>query len=167
MKTIKSKSILMLALIIALAGSNQLFAQRGQMRNNNGTGYQCNIPDLTEAQQKQIDELRTAHQKEMLQYRNQMQEKQAKLNTLRTADKADMAAIDKMIDEIGTLHTQMMKAKENHRQKVRSLLTEQQRVYFDTQRGKGKGGKGFGCCNGMGAGRGMGQGMGYGNCPRR
>lgn len=160
MKTIRLKSILMLTAAMLLIGSIQIFAQRGQMRGNNGQGFECQIPDLTEQQQKQIDDLRTVHQKEMLQFRNQMAEKQAKLNTLRTADKADMAAINKTIDEIGNLHTQMMKAKESHRQQVRGLLTDKQKVYFDTRKGRG-----FGHGKGMRGGQGMGRGMV--DCPRR
>jgi len=160
MKTSKLKTITLLIASLLFIGIAQVQAQKGQMRGNKGQGLSCNIPDLTEEQQKKIDELKVGHQKSMLKNRNLMQEKKAKLNTLRTADKADMNSMNNMIDEIGSLHTQMMKDREAHRQAVRGLLTEKQRVFFDTHKGRGFKG------NGMRQGRGRGhQRMGH-NCPR-
>jgi Spy/CpxP family protein refolding chaperone len=156
----KFKTITLLVLTTIFIGTFQMQGQRGQMRGMNEKGLRCNIPDLSEEQQKKIDDFRTEHQKNMLQYRNQMQEKRAKLNTLRTAEKADMAAINKTVDEMGTLHTQMMKERENHRQKVRGLLTEKQRVAYDTRLGRGCRGQ-YGMGKGRGGHRG-GHGQGYG-----
>ena len=153
MNTNKLRTITLVVLTTIFLGAFQLQAQRGQMRGMNEKGVRCNIPDLTEEQQNKIDDLRTDHQKSMLQYRNQMQEKRAKLNTLRTAEKTDMTAIDKTIDEIGTLQTQMMKERETHHQKVRGLLTDKQKVFFDTRPGRGFKGE-YGMRNGRGGHRG-------------
>lgn len=118
-------------------------------------GLNCRIPDLTPEQDKEIRKLNTAFHKEAMQIKNQIAEKKARLQTLRTADKADMAAIDKTIDELAALKTQLMKKKERRRQEIRALLNDEQRLFFDSKAGKmGKKGK---------AGRGHGRGNG-GNC---
>ncbi|NJO90085.1 MAG: Spy/CpxP family protein refolding chaperone [Chloroflexia bacterium] len=162
MKKMNLKTMVLLMASLLFIGTTQIKAQKGQMKGNKAQGWVCNIPDLTDDQQKKIDDLRVEHQKIMLNNRNQMMEKRAKLNTLRTADKADMNAINKLIDEMGVLHTQMMKDKEAHHQAIRSLLNDKQRVFFDSHKGRG-----------FGEGRGSGQGMGRGynrmgnDCPRR
>lgn len=151
----KHKNLKVLMLLIAsilFAGGMQLQAQK---KGNNCPnkefgkrgGVECKIPDLTEEQQKKIDKLKVDHRKAMLQNRNIMAEKKARLNTLRTADKPDMASIDKTVEEMGALRTKMMKEKEAHIQKVRALLTDEQKVHFDTHAHKRKGG------NCMGAGQ--------------
>ncbi len=156
MKTSKLKTLTLLLASVLFIGVSQMQAQRGQIRGTKGQGQTCNIPDLTEEQQKKIDDLKVVHQKKMLNSRNLIREKKAKLNTLRTADKADMNAINKIIDETGNIHTQMMKDREAHRQEVRSLLTEKQRVFYDTRSGRGF--KSQGMRQGQGRGH---QRMGY------
>ncbi len=149
MKTIKSKVVTVFFISLILFGISPLYAQHGQMHDQKkGGGIQCNIPNLTEEQQKKMDDFRLVHQKNMLQFKNQMEVKEAQLNVLRSADKADMNAINKNIDEFGALKIQMMKEKESHHQQVRSILTDEQRVAFDMQKGDRNKGE-FGKC-GMG-----------------
>lgn len=160
MKKLRMRTLVSLIASVLLLNSANLFAQKGRNLQDrpSGPGYYCPVSDLNETQQKKIDELRTNHQKNMLKFRNQMGEKSAQLQTLRTAEKADMNAINKTIDEIGSIKTQMMKERENHLQQVRGVLTDSQRTQFDTRRGAGKKG---GCGNyGMGC-RGP-RGSGYG-----
>jgi Spy/CpxP family protein refolding chaperone len=95
--------------------------------------FNHSIPDLTEEQQTKIHELRTAHMKAMLKYRNEINEKEARLNTLQTEDNADMDKIYKVIDEIGALETEMNKKNALLRQEIRQLLNDDQRVFFDTR----------------------------------
>lgn len=105
-------------------------------------GNKCmqNIPDLTEQQVQKIEELCLSTKKEINGIKNQMGEKQAHLKTLQDADKADMAAINKTIDEISVLKADMMKKHEATRQSIRNLLTEKQKTVFDS--------KPMGGCNG-------------------
>jgi Spy/CpxP family protein refolding chaperone len=157
------KTVALIVVGILFLSSNQLLAQQGNNMQKcpKENGINCKIPDLTEAQQKKIEELKLAHQKNMLQFRNQLAEKNSHLQTLRTADKADMTAINKTIDEIGAIRIQMMKERESHLQQVRAQLTDSQRLQFDMHKGK----RGFeGCPNG-GMGKGMGKhgGRGPGN----
>ena len=97
-----------------------------------------------------------------------MQEKRAKLQTLRTAKNVDMKAINNLIDEKAMLKADQMKARAAHHQEIRSLLTDEQRIIFDSFKGMRKGagrnggmGQGY-RCDGFGRGQGRGQGQGRG-----
>ena len=100
------------------------------------------IPDITEDQKEQIKEIKTNHMKNVLPIRNQIQEKQAKLQTLSTANKVDMVKINKTIEEIGELKVSIAKKRAAHRQGIRNVLSEDQRVIFDSmpmKKGRHKG----------------------------
>jgi len=120
------------------------FAQRGQredrpaMRKNMPMHQKCysNIPDLTEEQEKQIEELKVPHMKEIKDYYNQLNEKRAKLRTLQTKDNPEMDAIYKIIEQMGDIRTDMHKARAKHHQEIRSILNEEQKIYFDKHRMK-------------------------------
>jgi Spy/CpxP family protein refolding chaperone len=100
-----------------------------------GKGNSCmqNIPDLTEQQVQKIEELCLSTKKEITGIKNQLGEKEAHLKTLQGVDKPDMTAINKTIDEISALKADMMKKHAANRQSVRELLTEKQRVVFDSK----------------------------------
>ena len=55
------------------------------------------------------------------------------MKTLTTAEQADMKAINKVIDSKTDVLAKMMKLKAENHQKVRAILTEEQRVIFDTR----------------------------------
>ena len=131
----KNKSLIITTMFIFLAAG--IFAQPNKMQQNKkGQGMFMNIPDLTDAQQTKLKEMRTAHMKEMMPMKNELKEKQAHLQTLQTADKPDMNAINKEIDEIGVIKTSMAKKHAAFRQEVRKILTDDQRVYFDMHAGQ-------------------------------
>lgn len=149
-------------------GQMQRFQQHCQM-----------IPDLTEEQQSQIDELRVGQMKEMTSFRNRLMEKRAHLRTLQTKDNPDMNAINQTIEEMGQIRTNMHKALAEHRQNVREVLNEDQRAFYDARimnrRGRfggrhdmgrghhGRPGRGMGSGMGTGMGAGMQTGTGYGS----
>lgn len=122
---------------------------------------QC-IPGLTEEQKTKINDLRTAHMKEVTPVKNVLAEKQARLNTLTAADKSDMVEVNKTIDEIAKLKGDLMKMRVSHQAKVKALLTDEQKVYFNAHMSR-KMGKGMGMKAGMHKGKGMHQGDGMGN----
>lgn len=101
------------------------------------------IPDLTDEQQEQIENLRIEHLKAMKPIKDQIAEKRVQLRTMSTAEKVDMAKVNAIIDEIGILTTQLLKERINHQQSIRKMLTEKQRVIFDSMpqrmRGEGRG----------------------------
>ncbi len=133
----KNKNLVITALFIFLAAG--LFAQKNNMnmsQNKKCNGMFMNIPDLTEAQQTQIKEIRTATMKEMLPLKNELKEKQAHLQTLQTADNPKMNEINSTIDEIGVIKTKMAKNRAAGHQKIRKILTDDQRIYFDMHAGQ-------------------------------
>jgi len=72
--------------------------------------------------------------------------------TLMTAEKPDLDAINKNIEKMGSLKTEMAKIQAKSRLDMRAQLTEEQRLKFDLHRenmreGKGPEGKEkHGCC---------------------
>lgn len=87
--------------------------------------------DLNEEQTKGIKEIRLSGQKEMLPYRNLLREKNARLRTLTTSDTYDQNAVDQIIDEISEIRAEMLSMRIAHRQQIREILTEEQRIKFD------------------------------------
>ena len=87
--------------------------------------------NLSADQKKKMAELRTQLKKDILPLKNQLGEKKAKMRTLETADKADIAAINALIDEIQSLQGKIMKLHATQRQEIRKMLTPEQRVDFD------------------------------------
>lgn len=156
----------MTAVLIGLMLTVSMMAQRGNgpgplNTDKPGRGLYCQaIPDMTEEQQQKIAGLRTAQIKEMNLYRNDLSIKRAELEKLQTADNADLDKINEKIDEIGKIKTEMAKKRAAHIQKVRSVLTEEQRAVFDSRHGHRAQGMR------MGRGRSMGPGRGFGHeCP--
>jgi Spy/CpxP family protein refolding chaperone len=133
------KSVLLIGLVLVTM-SQTLTAQRElrQNREMDERGPQCprfshKVPNLTEEQEMKIKELKTAHMKEMLKYKSELEEKNARLKSLQTADDVDMDKIYKVIDDIGAIEIKMTKGRADLHQKIRTLLDDEQRVFFDTQ----------------------------------
>lgn len=135
MLAIKSKHtalpIVALLLVTGIAFAQQPGMGQGHGEKMCSRGHRSMIRDLTEEQTEQMKELRVEHWKAVQPLRNQIGEKRARLRTLSTSDKVDMAGINRVIEDIGKMRTQMMKERARHRQDVRELLTEEQRVMFD------------------------------------
>lgn len=110
-------------------------------QNERGQGQQMRLPNLTEEQKEQIKAIKLDGQKEALPLRNEMMEKKARLRTLTTSEDYNEKSVNNTIDEISELEASLMKLRQNHRQEVREILTEEQRIVFDSasQRGKRKG----------------------------
>lgn len=163
MKNLKFKIGLVSLILMTTFALNAQNYNRGNCQNN-GQGRQqsqynkgeriCSYLDLSDDQKEKVDALRLNHQKEMLPLRNELNEKKAQLKTLETVEKADMSAINKLIDDMGMLKTKIAKLHASHRQDVRSVLTEEQRLMFDTRQGRKGRGNGDGCGNGRGRHRG-------------
>lgn len=128
--------LLMFALVATLSAQEPQREMRKAMRPAAERGYmkadpQKLAPKFTEEQKKQIADFKLAHDKQMIQVNNLLNEKKAQLKTLQSAEKPDMKKINTKIDEITDLMNQKMKISADHRNKVRSILTEEQRVRMD------------------------------------
>lgn len=164
MKTqkIKKVSVIIIA-VLMIAGSN-LFAQQGrnyarQGQGVNQMGFCQMIPDLTEDQENKIEALRLEQMKASTAFRNQKNELMAKKQTLMASDNSDLKEINAVIDQMTDIHNKMMKASVKHHQDVRNLLTDEQKVIFDSRPMRG-----YGQRNGNGQGYNHGNGFRQGNC---
>ncbi len=141
MKSIRFKTVILLAGVLLMATLPDAIAQRGRgMDRMGGMEQVCpNIPNLTEEQSRQIMDLRTAHLREMQSYRDQIDINRVQYRALMRGDRADMAAINANIDERTNIRSQMEKQQAAHQQALRGLLTQEQRVWFDAMPGPGAG----------------------------
>ncbi len=119
----------------------------GQRMMGKKMGPGMNLPGLTDKQKAAIKKLHVAQMQSTQAIRNQIMEKKAHLHTLQTADKPNMRAINAAIDEISALKTKIAKKRAETHQKIRALLTPEQRVMFDNRPMGKKGGHGPGMRN--------------------
>ena len=137
------KNLIKTVLVVALVGglamsslaqqqSNRMMQDRPMQFHSQG-GQMMNLPGLTDEQRTQIRDIMLNTRKEMLPIQNELREKQAQLRTLTTGDNIDMETANTVIEEIGALRTKMMKNRIASRQEVRNLLTEEQRIIFDSR----------------------------------
>ncbi|MDP3452200.1 MAG: hypothetical protein Q8R90_04530 [Bacteroidales bacterium] len=116
----------------SLTAQNRQVQERGFM----GANPAKLGPNFTTEQAEAIKATRFEFQKEMVLVNNQIAEKRAQLKTLQQVDKPDMRSINSKIDEITTLQNKRMKAAAANQAKIRSLLTDEQRVMFDKRMGQ-------------------------------
>ncbi|MBR4264869.1 MAG: periplasmic heavy metal sensor [Bacteroidales bacterium] len=90
---------------------------------------------LTEAQKTQIEKINLQEQKDLMPINNQIREKKAHLNSLRTAEKPNLNEINATVEEIGKLRIERDKIEESNYQEIRKLLTEEQRLKLDSKSG--------------------------------
>lgn len=137
MKKVFSK-LMFVGVLFFLLGSTTVSAQK------KGHGKQMKCPqkqeccmmkglDLSEDQQVKIKEIKVESQKNCKPWRDELRELKAHQQTLMTADKPNMSAIDKNIEKMSSLMLNMAKNKARTMQEVRSLLTDEQRMKFDAK----------------------------------
>ncbi|MFC2151361.1 Spy/CpxP family protein refolding chaperone [Bacteroidota bacterium] len=165
MKTQRIKKTTVLAIILLMIVGTNLYAQHGRYHSERNRDFNRNqkcerIPNLTEDQENKIEALRLDHLKEVNTFKNQMNELGAKKQTLMTSDNSDLKEINAVIDKMTNLQNSMMKLKAKHHQDVRNLLTDEQKVYFDSRPMRGRGhSKGMGYHDGHGRGNRSGRGF--------
>lgn len=158
MKTSKVTNNIMALAIIMLMGMVSVQAQdmRGpqqqgkeqMQRGQYGPHRQGppHIPGLTEEQKDQMKAIHVETEKAAMPVKNEIGEKEARLKTLVTADTYDEKAVNKLLDEMGDLKTEVEKIKISSIQKVKEVLNDEQLLVFYKhmdKRGKGDGpGKG-------------------------
>lgn len=106
------------------------WGHRGGMGDDGGKSLREELA-LTKEQLKKMDEMRSAHQKEMIPLRAQVQVKQIELNELFDSD-ASLSTVNNKIDEISKLKTDIAKKQAAHRIAMRQLLTPEQREIWDS-----------------------------------
>jgi len=163
------RQISILSILGIMLLSLALLAQPG--RGNRGGQWADRGPwldralDLTEEQQAKMEDLRLQHQKEMIPLQSQIESLRSELHLAMTADKFDKGKVEKIVNDMQKVRTQLQMSRVLHQQAVRELLTPEQRKKFDLHilsRKGPRGGKGFGRGQGMCPNCGMGRGKGPG-----
>ncbi|KAA3617309.1 MAG: periplasmic heavy metal sensor [Calditrichaeota bacterium] len=134
-------AVLVLSASLVAQNPNRM-KQRGEAREGRSFRKEkmMNLPGLTDEQKEKMKEIKISGMKAMKPIRNQLGEKLAKLQTLETAEKPNMSAINETIDEISSLKTAQAKLRAGNKQRIRALLNDEQKLFFDAK-GHGKGGK--------------------------
>ncbi len=101
----------------------------------------CILPDLTEEQQAVIREHRLARIEASTTHRNQMNEMRARKRNLMTQPAINREAVHSIIDEMTVLQNTKMKDRVAHREAIREILTDEQRIIFDNRSMRRPGGK--------------------------
>ena len=171
MKTTKNLFLTLLSLVLVVS----LQAQPGQGQgprdgrgpgNGPQEGRWMQALNLTDAQQTQIDQLRTAHLSEMQDIRAQLKIKEAELDAAMI--KEDSKKANALTGEINDLHVKLMSNRVAHQLEVKGLLDDDQKVLFDEfvlnhDRGNRRAPKGDGYGPGNGDRPGRPKGRGYSN----
>ena len=136
---------------VAVGTISLVDAQRGWW---GGPGAGTPQPDLTDEEQQLLTELRTGHQKQMIDLRAKMEKLWIELDELVAAGEGD---VDDKVEQLGEQWTAMQKAMITHRLEVQRALPQIQHPGW--ARGHGGWGRGAGRCGfeqscGMGRGRG-------------
>jgi Spy/CpxP family protein refolding chaperone len=125
MKT--TSKLILIALVISLP--MMAFAQQGPRECR---GMMMEQLDLTDEQQTQVQELRLEHQKEMITIKDEMHSLRTQMKLLMTEDRPSTSEIETIAGKIGAAARNIALAKANHKMEVRKLLTDEQKVKFDT-----------------------------------
>ena len=131
----RNKIILLLAATLLLTTAS-LFSQKGPGKMQGpkeGTRMLMGIPDLTEEQMDQIKDLHIAHLKDIKPLKNDVKINNAILEALQTDDEPDLNKINDLIEKNGNLLTDIRKKQVAHKLETRSLLTDDQKVFFDNR----------------------------------
>ena len=91
------------------------------------------LPDLTNDQKDKIQQADLGMMKTMTPLRNQIREKNARLQSILTTTPFDAKAADQAAEELGKTRTSILKELIRHDQELRGLLTPRQQVIFDSR----------------------------------
>lgn len=100
-------------------------------RMHDGQNGPMKALNLSDAQKDAFKQSMIAMQKEIKPLRNELGEALAHQKTLVSADSPDMNAIDKNLDKIGDLKTDMAKIRVKYQLEMRAQLTPEQQIKFD------------------------------------
>lgn len=136
------KFILSLMLLAGLGVATQAQTQGSCCSKDAKKGSCCGVSNITPEQQKQMDALKANHQKEMLELKNQLKEKEAHYVTVTTGNSINEKDAEKTLEEISTIRLTMAKKKLAHQMAVRKILTDEQKIEFDKHQAKMASGEG-------------------------
>jgi Spy/CpxP family protein refolding chaperone len=105
--------------------------QMGMMHGKGGLGGKMGLPKLTDEQKTKIQDLRLAHQKEMMPLRADLQKLHASMKLEMTADKFNESKVKSIQADISKVMNEIASKTIVHQRAVRDLLTPEQKKKFD------------------------------------
>ncbi len=127
------KKVVVLSVLIVSTG----IYSWGQMPENRNRGdFEHNALNLTESQKEQVKSFKLEFIKYNTPLKNSLQIKEAELHAKSVGDNVDIKSVNKLIEEIGDIKTQLEKNKFAQKQKIRNILNDEQKVIFDAKPGK-------------------------------
>ncbi len=106
-------------------------AERTERPARDAMEYCLSLPDLTEEQQEAIREVRLKQIESSTKHRTEMEALRAsKRSLMRGVSEGD---VNEVIDKMTALRNTQMKSNVAHHQAIRELLTEEQRILFDSR----------------------------------
>lgn len=106
-----------------------MMKQHRQMPNAHGNFF-------TEDQQEKLKAIRLESAKQIKPIKNELRELAARNQTLTTADKADLKAINKNIDQSSALKADIQKIMAKQHQEIRAMLSDEQLIKFDAMKAR-------------------------------
>ncbi len=139
----KTKKVIILAAFLTLFGYANIFAQQPQQpMQKQGKDFQKEqvcprggefMKDLTDAQKEQMKTFQLELVKQSTPLKSELKVLKAQLDQASIGDNVSTKEVNSLIDKITKTKGDLMKLKYANKQKVRSILTEEQKVMFDAQ----------------------------------
>lgn len=153
LKVMKTKALIFSVLVISctLAFAQPEFRNERMQRNRemmhkgniqNRKMAVAQLLNLSDAQKEEFKKAMIDLHKQLLPIKNELGELKAKQRSLITAEKPDMSAINKNIEKMGQVQTEIAKIKTKHHLAMRAQLTDEQKLKSDMMRQKANFGKG-------------------------
>lgn len=137
LKNLAAAALIMFTLNIGVQaqdrGPQKNKSRQEQLGKEQRRPMQQRIPDLTEEQDAALKTLKVTHEKESLPLKNQVNELEAQLQTLITQEEINKTEAGRVIERLGDIKVEMMKLKVDHTTEVKSILTDEQKVFFNRQ----------------------------------
>lgn len=130
------RSKLFILIIAVIVSGSFAYAQPGHFRNMDDL-------ELTDDQQRQMDDLGYQHQKSMIKKKAALEEAQLDFHKLMRSVEVDEKAVLKQQGKVSSLKGEMAQSKIKHKLAMRKVLNKEQiETMLKSQRGRGEG-KGF------------------------
>jgi Spy/CpxP family protein refolding chaperone len=145
------KTMKMLLFLLLFMGSS-IYAQKGKMHDMHGKHHKMEkgmhmamMLDLTPEQQEKVMQLKLEQQKEIIPLKNKVKALHDEIRILKASDQVNLKQINAKIDEMTALQNKIMKIKVSYFAKIKSLLTNEQKMKMNMMILKGK--KKGKCCS--------------------
>lgn len=105
----------------------------GMMQGRGGQGAMMGFPKLTDEQRTKMQDLRLAHQKELIPLRSDLQKLQASMKMEIIADKFSESKVKSIQGDISKVMNEIASKTILHQRAIRDLLTPEQKKLFDAR----------------------------------